>query len=565
MRPLQRRGGADAQEPAAAGRDGARVRRLRVRRHARLRGRRAGRRRGRARRAGHRAGAGRRGGRAGRRARASGRPSQLRAGRAGHRRPGRRAAVARDDPQGGIAARRRGRRPCAGRRRRAAAAAARADRVAGRGAPRLRHRRPPAHPVAQLRADGFRVGPRRRDPRGGHGRPGAVHAPAGGARQAGDRLGLPCPRQGALALRGDRVQGCAGDGSVGAARRRRIRLHAHVEHPPRPDPAHPEGDGAQRGRDRPGRPHPAGGRAGRLGTHQLRRQAARSRQLPLPLAGAGACARHRARGCPCRRRPGSPGIEFDDPRGEPDVSPSRAGRRGRAADRPGFAGGRADRQARAGQVRGGGQVRRQVHRQVGAAKAKGLAPSAQKAVEEVTPIDDDPSHPGQRSGPRGRQAGLRRRDAVRTRRVGAGARRPPCRPVRGQHQGPSLPDAPGAQPHRRHPAGRPEARRDVAAAGQQVDADEPEAGPAPGRRVPEPGAGHLRRGTQAQPAPEHPGAAAEPLAGQRAAACTAATKLRCPAAPGFTRGERRQRRLRPTPLPRPRCRRRLRRPRLSNK
>jgi hypothetical protein len=90
-----------------------------------------------------------------------------------------------------------------------AAAAAGADRVARRRAPRLRHRRAPARAVAQLRPDGFRVGPRRRDPGRRHGRAGPVHASAGGARQAGDRFGLPCARQGALALRGHRVQGQA--------------------------------------------------------------------------------------------------------------------------------------------------------------------------------------------------------------------------------------------------------------------------------------------------------------------------------------------------------------------
>ena len=53
----------------------------------------------------------------------------------------------------------------------------------------------------------------------------------------------------------------------------------------------------------------------------------------------------------------------------------------------------------------------------------------------------------------------------------------------------------------------PRARRDVAAAGQQVDAHEPEAGPAPGRRMPEPAAAHRGRGAEAQPAPQHPGRA----------------------------------------------------------
>ena len=55
-------------------------------------------------------------------------------------------------------------------------------------------------------------------PSDGHGHRGPVHASAGGARQAGDRLGLPCARQGAVAWRGDRIQGHEG---AGAPRRRR--------------------------------------------------------------------------------------------------------------------------------------------------------------------------------------------------------------------------------------------------------------------------------------------------------------------------------------------------------
>ena len=46
------------------------------------------------------------------------------------------------------------------------AAAARADRIARRRAPRLRHRRASAHAVPQLRPDGLRVGARRRHPLG---------------------------------------------------------------------------------------------------------------------------------------------------------------------------------------------------------------------------------------------------------------------------------------------------------------------------------------------------------------------------------------------------------------
>ena len=58
----------------------------------------------------------------------------------------------------------------AGRSRCRPVAAARADRVAGRGSPRLRHRRASARAVAQLRPDGFRLGAWRRDSRRRHGR-----------------------------------------------------------------------------------------------------------------------------------------------------------------------------------------------------------------------------------------------------------------------------------------------------------------------------------------------------------------------------------------------------------
>ena len=68
-----------------------------------------------------------------------------------------------------------------------------------------------AHPVAVLRADGLRLGASRRIPSGGDVGRRPVRASARGPRQARDRRRLPCGRQGALALRGDRVQGCRGD------------------------------------------------------------------------------------------------------------------------------------------------------------------------------------------------------------------------------------------------------------------------------------------------------------------------------------------------------------------
>ena len=141
------------------------VRRLRVRRHARLRGRRPGRRRGRACGAGRGAGArwpaheARVGG-----AGASGGPSRA-SSRTSPPSPARpaRTPVPHHAAQGGVRAGRRA-RPARRSTRPApsAAAAACADRVAGGGAPRLRHRRASARAVAQLRPDGFRLGARRR-------------------------------------------------------------------------------------------------------------------------------------------------------------------------------------------------------------------------------------------------------------------------------------------------------------------------------------------------------------------------------------------------------------------
>ena len=182
------------------------VRRLRVRRHARLRGRRPGGRRGRACRAGDRTGAVGGARHAGRRPGPSGRPSRVSGRRDDHRRPRRPSPEPPDGAQGGVGGRcARGRAGARGRRRRGAAAA-RADRIAAGGAPCLRDRGPSEGAVAELRADGFRLLAWRRHPGRRHGRGRPVHAPAGSARQARDRLRRACARQGALALRRDRVQ-----------------------------------------------------------------------------------------------------------------------------------------------------------------------------------------------------------------------------------------------------------------------------------------------------------------------------------------------------------------------
>jgi hypothetical protein len=223
------------------------VRRLRVRRHAGLRGRRAGRRRGGAR------GAGRPNWRWARRPKRASRcactRSTIRPSRATSPPSPARPATAwctsccpRSSRWPTSSA-----PPRARRRRREAAAAAGADRVARRRAPRLRHRRAPAHAVAQLRPDGLRLGPRRRHSRARHGRAGPVHAPAGGARQAGNRLGLPRARQGAVALAwspNSRTRPLCGRRGVACSQR--VRLHAHVEHPPRPDQADPGSVRSQR-------------------------------------------------------------------------------------------------------------------------------------------------------------------------------------------------------------------------------------------------------------------------------------------------------------------------------
>ena len=201
----------------AAGRDGRGVRRLRVRHDARLRRRRARRRRGRACALVAELALARR-----RRASACActrwttRPSRPTW-------PPSPAAPATAWPHHGaqgravadVVQRRRGAR----RRRRQPAAAACADRVAA-----AVHRAfdIAAHPRMQslcfglmdfVSAHGGAI------PADGMGVARPVRAPAGGARQAGDRRGLPRARQGAVALRGDRVQGHRRHASRRGARR----------------------------------------------------------------------------------------------------------------------------------------------------------------------------------------------------------------------------------------------------------------------------------------------------------------------------------------------------------
>jgi hypothetical protein len=118
--------------------------------------------------------------------------------------------------------------------------------------------------------------------------------------------------------------------------------------------------------------------------------------------------------------------------------------------------------------------------------ANKLAPSAQKAVEEVTPIDDDPDlrvspaelevakqvHVGEMPCELGATVNLRpaRREGLFV--LTTRGHRFLMHPVESRTGAIRLED--------------PKRGAIVAAAGQQVHADEPEAGPAPGRRVHEP-------------------------------------------------------------------------------
>ena len=138
-----------------------------------------------------------------------------------------------------------------------------------------------------------------------HGPGGAVHAPAGGSRQAGDRLGLPCARQGAGARGGDGIQGQESPGCRGAQGGARDGFHADVEHPPGPDPAHPGGFRAECARDRDCYQNNSCGGPGGLGTDQLRGQAGGQGELPLLLAGAGEGAPAPAGSLPPKCRAGS--------------------------------------------------------------------------------------------------------------------------------------------------------------------------------------------------------------------------------------------------------------------
>jgi hypothetical protein len=75
-------------------------------------------------------------------------------------------------------------------------------------------------------------------PQAAMGMAGQFSAPAGAQRQAGDRRRLPPLCQGAFAQRGDRTEGPARLAEAGRPGQPAAGLHAHVEHPPSPDPAH---------------------------------------------------------------------------------------------------------------------------------------------------------------------------------------------------------------------------------------------------------------------------------------------------------------------------------------
>ena len=148
----------------------------------------------------------------------------------------------------------------------AAVPLARAGRDPRRAARGVRDRRAPAHRVAVLRPDGLRLGAPRRDSAERDGRRRPVRPPAGGARQAGDRRRLPRCGQGAVALRGDRVQGrqarCrprprrpAGDSATracGASTRRRSGPSSTPSRRPRPRSTWPSRSSPRR-RPRTGR------------------------------------------------------------------------------------------------------------------------------------------------------------------------------------------------------------------------------------------------------------------------------------------------------------------------
>ena len=464
------------------------VRRLRVRRHARLRGRRAGRRR-----AEHaqlvaalRIGAPARQPRVAR-ARACRRPPAFEqdvaiiAGRRRHA-PGHVMLPKVESRAGRRAA------PCHGarRRRRDAAAAARADRdrpppcTAPSTSPPIRASQSLSFGLMDfVSAHGGAI------PAAGMGVAGPVHASAGGARQAGDRVGLPCARQGAVALRGHRVQGHGRD----AARRARA---PRANSATRGCGASTPTRSARSSRPwRPARGEIDAGRDASLSAAQAadwapishRRQAARPRELPLSLAGAGAGAPDRTASCPPEAQ-GWFGPSAHDHTGDTMQYvrrhrswPPRSSRRSPSLAQTRQAG---DKPAAAT------PAKRTKHK---------LAHSAQKAVEEVTP---DRRRPERRAS-----AGRRSRRSP-SRCTSATSRASSAQPCRSRRQArrPLRRRAPRATSFLMHPVESrtgairledPQARRDVAAAGQQVDAHEPEARAAAGRRMPEPAAGHVRR------------------------------------------------------------------------
>ena len=206
-----------------------------------------------------------------------------------HRRQGRRPAVPRDAAQGRVGSPTSS-APAAALDAAGAPrpAAARADRVACRGAPRLRHRGASARAVAQLRPDGFRLGPRRRDSRR-----------TAWASKASSRIRWWCGpswRSPRPAMRTARCRRTAWSPSSRTRPRcaRPRRAAAHEFGYTRmwsihPDQIRPilEAFAPERGRHRDRNAnHRCGGRA-RLGPDQLRRKAGGPGELPLLLAGAG--------------------------------------------------------------------------------------------------------------------------------------------------------------------------------------------------------------------------------------------------------------------------------------
>ena len=184
--------------------------------------------------------------------------------------------------------------PGARRGRRGRVAAARADRIAGGRAPRIRHRGASAGAVAQFRPDGFRLGPRRRHPGGGDGPAKASSrtrwwcAPSWRSR----RPAMPTARCRRTAWsRNSRTPGRWARRRGRAAREfgftRMWSIH--------PDQIRPilEAFAPSAHEIEIASKIIAAAAAGRLGADQLRGQTGGPRELPLLLAGAGAGPPHR--------------------------------------------------------------------------------------------------------------------------------------------------------------------------------------------------------------------------------------------------------------------------------